>query len=371
MNATLADPDTPFAVLDRSRLERNVRQLGERLDGLGVPLRLHVKTAKSVEVASVVFGGGTGPITVSTLAEAEQFADAGYDDIVYPVGIVASKLPRVLALLRRGVRLTVVLDSAEQARVVAEASREAGMAIPALVEIDCDGHRAGLPPDAPVVVEVGRAVEDGGELRGVLTHAGGSYFSANEAELRAAADHERDAVVRAARRLRAEGLPCPVVSVGSTPTVFAATDLTGVTEVRAGTYVFFDTVMLGLGVCGVDEIAMSIVVEVIGHQDAKGWILTDGGWMATSADHGGDGYGLVAGLDGEPVPGLAMTAANQEHGILSIVPGSDAPLPDLPVGTRLRILPHHACATASQHREYKVVDGAQAIEAVWPRSGGW
>ena len=177
--------------------------------------------------------------------------------------------------------------------------------------------------------------------------------------------------MQAAERLRPEGMECPVVSVGSTPTAFAATDLAGVTEVRAGTYVFFDTVMLGLGVCGPDEIAMTVVVEVIGHQAAKGWILTDGGWMATSADHGGEGYGLVADLAGTPIPGLAMTGANQEHGILSLLPGSDSPLPDLPVGTSLRILPHHACATAAQHRAYEVVDGSQAIEATWPRSGDW
>jgi D-serine deaminase-like pyridoxal phosphate-dependent protein len=368
---TLADPDTPFAVLDRARLERNVRRLREHLSGLGVPLRLHVKTAKSVEVAAVAFGGGTGPITVSTLAEAEQFADAGYADIVYPVGIVASKLPRVLALLRRGVRLTVVLDSAEQAHTVAAASAEAGVAIPALVEIDCDGHRAGLKPDDPALVEVAGLLAGGAELRGVLTHAGGSYHATGAEALRRAAEQERDAVVGAAQRLRAAGLPCPVVSVGSTPTAFAATDLTGVTEVRAGTYVFFDAVMSALGVCEPEEIAMSVAVEVIGHQRDKGWILTDGGWMATSADHGAEGYGLVADLAGEPILGLAMTGANQEHGILSIRPGSGAPLPDLPVGTRLRILPHHACATASQHREYKVVDGGLAIEAVWPRSGGW
>jgi len=200
-----------------------------------------------------------------------------------------------------------------------------------------------------------------------MTHAGGSYFSAGEAELRAAANAERDAVVRAAERLRAEGFECPVVSVGSTPTAFFATDLAGVTEVRAGTYVFMDVVMLGLGVCSPEEIAMSVVVEVIGHQAAKEWILTDGGWMATSADHGDEGYGLVADLAGTPIPGLAMTGANQEHGILT----SSGELPDLPVGTRLRILPHHACATASQHRAYAVVDGSEAIEATWPRSGGW
>jgi len=371
MAATLADPDTPFAALDRSVLERNVRRLGDHLDALGVPLRLHVKTAKSVEVAAVVFGGGRGPITVSTLAEAEQFADAGYDDVVYPVGIVASKLPRVLALLERGVRLMVVLDSVEQARLVSDASREAGVRIPALIEIDCDGHRAGLEPDDPAMLETARALADGADLRGVMTHAGGSYFSADVAELRAAAGAERDAVVRAAERLRAEGFECPVVSVGSTPTAFFATDLTGVSEVRAGTYVFMDAVMVALGVCSPEEIALSVVVEVIGHQAAKGWILTDGGWMATSADHGAEGYGLVADLAGTPIPGLAMTGANQEHGILSIAPGSDASLPDLPVGTRLRILPHHACATASQHRAYEVVDGTATIEATWPRSGGW
>jgi len=260
-----------------------------------------------------------------------------------------------------------VLDSAEQARMLAEASREAGVAIPALIEIDCDGHRAGLEPDDPAMLEVARALADGGDLRGVMTHAGGSYFSNGEAELRAAADAERDAVVRAAERLRSEGLECPVVSVGSTPTAFFATDLAGVTEVRAGTYVFMDVVMLGLGVCTPEEIAMSVVVEVIGHQAAKGWILTDGGWMATSADHGEEGYGLVADLGGRVIPGLAMTGANQEHGILT----SSGELPDLPVGTRLRILPHHACATASQHRAYEVVDGTATIEATWPRSGGW
>ena len=128
--------------------------------------------------------------------------------------------------------------------------------------------------------------------------------------------------------------------------------------------------MLALGVCAVEEIALSVAVTVIGHRRDQGWILTDGGWMATSYDHAPPdehGYGLVADLSGTPIPDLVMSSANQEHGILSIRPGGDAPLPDLPVGTRLRILPRHSCATASQHREYKVVDGSEAIEAVWPR----
>lgn len=375
----MTDPETPFALLDSRRVERNAQRLQEHLAALGVPLRLHVKTAKSPQVAALVVGDAPAPIAASTLAEAEQFADAGYTDIEYAVGIAPSKLPRVLRLLRRGVDLAVLLDSADQAGAVAAASREAGIAIPALIEIDCDGHRSGLRPADPALVDIARLVADGAELRGVLTHAGESYEARSREELRAAADNERDAIVEAAERLRAEGFECPVVSAGSTPTAHAAADLTGVTEVRAGNFVFFDLVMAGLGVCELDDLALTVVVTVIGHQLDKGWVITDGGWTAMSRDQDPDTqvYGRVADLAGNVLPGLVMAQANQEHGILTIVPGSGATLPDLPIGTRLRMLPHHACATAEQHREYKVIDGGGTVDALppiqatWPRERGW
>jgi D-serine deaminase-like pyridoxal phosphate-dependent protein len=370
----LSLPETPYAVVDRERVRRNAQRLTDRLAGLGVPLRLHVKTAKAPEVAELVFGeANTGAIAVSTLAEAEAFADAGYTDIFYAVGITAAKLSRVLALLRRGVMLTVLLDSAEQARAVAEASRTAGVAIPALIEIDCDGHRSGLSPADPAVVELARLLADGGaEPRGVLTHAGESYHATSPQELHDAADNERDSIGRAAAQLRDAGFACPVVSLGSTPTALAATDLSGVTDVRAGNFVFFDLVMNRVGVCALDDIALSVVVTVIGHQPDKQWVITDGGWMATSQDRASDGqYGLVCDLAGKLIPELVMRQANQEHGILSLREGSNAALPILPVGTRLRILPHHACATAAQHREYHLVDGNTTIRGTWSRMTGW
>lgn len=378
---TLADPDTPFAVVDAHRLRRNVERLARHADRLGVTLRPHVKTAKSLDVAALLHDGAPGPVTVSTLAEAEAFADGGHDDITYAVGIDPHKLPRVIALLRRGVTLRVLLDSDAQATAVAEAAREAGVAVPAQIEIDCDGHRGGLRPDAPELVDVGRVLHEAGCLDGVLTHAGESYFAHTAEERRRAAEGERDAAVAAAGRLRAAGLPVPVVSVGSTPTAHAADDLTGVTELRAGNYVFLDLVMAGLGVCDLDDLALSVVVTVIGHRPEYGWIITDGGWMAMSRDRGtsaqpqDQGYGLVARLDGRLVPGLVMTAASQEHGTLTARDG--ARLPDLPIGTRLRVLPNHACATAAQHHGYHVVDGtppapsAPAIQAVWNRVAGW
>ncbi|MEW2560585.1 DSD1 family PLP-dependent enzyme [Streptomyces griseorubiginosus] len=379
---TLADPDTPFAVVDVRRTRRNIGRLAARADRLGVALRPHVKTAKSLDVAALLHEGAKPcPVTVSTLAEAEAFAEGGYTDITYAVGIDPHKLPRVLALSRRGVTLRVLLDSAEQAEFVADASRRAAIPVPAQIEIDCDGHRGGLRPDAPELPGIGRVLHEAGCLDGVLTHAGESYFAPTAEDQRLAALNERDSAVAAAGRLRSAGLPVATVSVGSTPTAHAAEDLTGVTELRAGNYVFFDLVMAGLGVCDLDDLALSVVVTVIGHRPEYGWIVTDGGWMAMSRDRGtaaqaqDQGYGLVADLSGALLPGLVMTAASQEHGTLTAREG--VPLPDLPIGTRLRILPNHACATAAQHRGYHVVDGsrptgeAPAVAGFWNRVSGW
>ncbi|MES2904943.1 MAG: DSD1 family PLP-dependent enzyme [Pseudomonadota bacterium] len=378
--ATLSDLTTPCLVIDVARMERNIDRLRGRLAGLGVRLRPHLKTCKSIEIARMVMDSAQGPATVSTLEEALRFAEAGVRDMIYAVGISPAKLPRVLAIREQGVDLAVVLDSVTQAEAVAAASRQSGTSIPIFIEVDCDGHRSGvLPDDRAQLCAIGRAITEGGaELRGVLTHAGGSYAARGPEALRRAAEQERLAVVTAAISLREAGLPCPVVSVGSSPTAHFAVDLSGVTEVRAGVFLFFDLVMAGIGVCTTDDIALSVMGTVIGHQREKGWILVDAGWMAMSQDRGtarlaiDQGYGLVCDAAGTPYPDLILSGANQEHGIITVRPGSNAVLPELALGDRVRILPNHACATAAQHGAYHVVrNESDVVEAIWPRFGGW
>ncbi|HAE50639.1 MAG: alanine racemase [Tistrella sp.] len=372
------DLQTPCLVVDEAKMTANLDRMARRIAGLGVGFRPHLKTAKSVEIARRMLPDTGGPATVSTLREAEVFAAAGVQNILYAVGITPAKLDRVQALRARGYDLAVILDSAGQAQAVAAAGAGAGP-IPVLIEIDCDGKRAGLAPHAAEIIEIGRILHEGrAELRGVMTHAGGSYDVSGDEAHAAFAERERRAVVTAADRLRAAGLPCPVVSVGSTPTALAARDLAGVTEVRAGVYVFFDLVMAGIGVCAVDDIALSVATTVIGHRPDRGWTLVDAGWMALSRDRGtagqavDQGYGLVADATGRVIPDLIVTGANQEHGILALRPGAAATPPDLPVGTVLRILPNHACATAAQFDAYHVIPAdAHAAPAIWPRFGGW
>jgi D-serine deaminase-like pyridoxal phosphate-dependent protein len=269
-------------------------------------------------------------------------------------------------------RLKVIVDNVDLAKALA------GAPLDVLIEIDSDGHRAGLRPDDARLLEVARALAGGGAtVAGVMTHAGASYSCASIAEIRAMAARERDAAVHAARRLRAAGFAAPVVSVGSTPTATYADELTGVTEVRAGVFVFFDLVMAGIDVCGTGDIALSVLATVIGHQEEKGWALIDAGWMALSRDRGtsrqrvDQGYGLVCDAAGKPIDDLIVVDANQEHGIVAHRSGDPAKLPEIPVGTLLRILPNHACATAAQHERYAVLDESGHIAAAWERFSGW
>jgi D-serine deaminase-like pyridoxal phosphate-dependent protein len=374
---SLLDIETPAAVIDVARMDRNIARMQERMTALGVRFRPHVKTTKCIAVADRQRAAGATGITVSTLREAEQFFASGYDDILYAVCIVPQKLARIQALREQGCRLTILVDSVAAAQaVVAALSSENPHEV--LIEVDTDGHRSGVDPEDDRLTEIARIIHDGGAiLRGVLTHAGNSYELHDPEALAALAERERALSVRAAERIRAAGLPCPVVSVGSTPTGLSARHLDGVTEVRCGVYVFFDLFMSNVGVCGIDDIALSVVTTVIGHQSDKCWIIVDAGWMAMSRDRGTArqahdyGYGIACGLDGHPLAGgLLMVAANQEHGIVAAPGDNPTPIEDrFPIGMRLRILPNHACATGAQFSDYYALDNRDVEK--WSRFNGW
>jgi D-serine deaminase-like pyridoxal phosphate-dependent protein len=373
--ATILDLPTPALILDRTRLERNAERMREKVRQLGVTLRAHVKTAKSIDVLRVLSCGEQLPITVSTLAEARYFFAHGVADILYAVGIAPVKLPEVAELIRAGCKLRIILDTPEAADAVRKFVDAEGVRIEALIEIDSDGHRAGVAPSDPFLIEIGRRLGDC--LAGVMTHAGASYDCRTRDQFEAMAEQERALTVDAAERLRAAGLPCPIVSVGSTPTLHYARSLEGVTEARAGVYVFGDLVQAELGTCSIEDIAIGVLSSVIGHNRQHGRVLIDAGFLALSRDRGtGEmpvdwGYGAVCDpLGGELPSDVTVSSTNQEHGIITSRSGA-VDFDRFPIGSRLLILPNHACATAAAYDRYFVTDGGQAIIGIWDRVNGW
>jgi len=373
--ANICELPTPALILDRSRLERNAVRMRDKARQVGVTLRPHVKTSKSVDVLRVLAGGADVPITVSTLAEARHFFAHGVTDILYAVGIAPVKLPEVAQLIGAGCNLRIILDTIEAAGAVRDFSDAQAISIEALIEIDSDGHRAGVAPDDPALIEIGRTL--GPALAGVMTHAGASYDCRSHAELEDMAEQERALTVDAAERLRAAGLPCPIVSVGSTPTLSHANNLEGVTEARAGVYAFGDLVQWELGTCAIEDIAIGVLASVIGHNRQHGRVLIDAGFLALSRDRGTAdlpvdwGYGAVAdAVTGTVRDDVTVSSTNQEHGIITARQG-EIDFGDFPIGRRVRILPNHACATAAAYDRYFVTDGGDAIVDVWDRVNGW
>jgi D-serine deaminase-like pyridoxal phosphate-dependent protein len=363
----VADLPTPCLVLDRSILLRNIARMAETLARQGIPLRPHMKTAKSIDVARLALAGQPGGITVSTLAEAEYFTAHGIADILYAVGITPEKLAQVAKLNEAGARIAVITDDPDAASAIAAHPGTAR----ALIEIDTGEARGGLGPDDNTLMEIASRL--GPHLAGVMTHAGHSYAGRTSAGMARIAEAERDGVVRAAQRLRAAGFSVPIVSMGSSPTALHAEALPGVTEIRAGVYMFGDLFQAEIATHELADIAVTVLASVIGRR--RGQVLIDAGGIALSKDRSTQatpidyGYGLALDVDGKPTLGPSVvTRAYQEHGVVSLSPAVTGPLP---IGSKLRIAPNHTCMTVAAHDRYYVTDGGPEIVAVWPRVNGW
>jgi len=389
---------TPCLLLDADLMQANIERMDQRLTGFGVQARPHVKTAKSLPVIErMVQGGQSGRksdvrLTVSTVREAAELIGAGYRDVLYAVGMVPQKLAELTRLAGSisGSRISVVLDSVVMAQALLEfldregVARTSDVQLDAFIELDVDGHRAGVSPNGPELLAIGRLLNGANRLRGVMTHAGGAYDCRSRSELLAMAERERSGAIVAAQRLAAVGASCPEVSIGSTPTVSVAESFAGITEVRTGVYVFNDLVMSGLGVCTESQIALSVLASVIGHQPHRNTLLIDAGWMALSNDRSTATHATDMGLGKVADTNLCVRSANQEHGLVQPMDGTVLDFPRYPIGSKLRVLPIHACATAAAFAGYHVIAGSAlplgsggnrpqgANSAIfWPRFSGW
>jgi D-serine deaminase-like pyridoxal phosphate-dependent protein len=377
----ITDLNTPALVLDLAVLERNCAAMAERAQRHGVRLRPHLKTAKSADVAAIATRGQFGGITVSTVAEADYFAAHRFRDLTYAVGIASQKIAALAEIQRtHGATINLIADTVSAVTETAAGAAKVETKFPVLIEIDTGGGRGGVDPDDPELISIAKEIAGSKSLKiaGVLTHAGHSYHAHSIDAIRRIAGQERSGVVRAAQRIIAAGLPCETVSVGSTPTMVYADRLDGVSEIRPGVYTFFDLQQAGLGVCTEDDIAVSVLATVIGHNRRSNRILIDAGALALSKDLGPSeftanfGYGLVRPVRGAVLPPVRLFVAevHQEHGLIAAAEG-DLPWDYLPIGTKVRVLPNHVCLTVAPFDRYHVDQGEGLAGVEWDKVRGW
>lgn len=379
----LRDLPTPALLLDLDVLEANVLSMARRAERLGVRLRPHVKTHKCVEVARLQRDAGALGITVSTLEEARVFADHGFDDMTWAFPVIPGRIGEAREVDRRA-RLRLLVD---HRRAVKELER-AGHPFHAWLEVDPGYGRSGVDPGGDALLEIGGALAASEVLAfdGLLSHSGQAYGARSPEELAAAAEEERSVMVGAARRLLEAGVEVPALSVGSTPAMSRAEDLTGVDEARPGNYVLYDRTQMALGACAAGDVAATVLATVVSSRPAEGRSVVDAGALALSKDPGpapasDGGAGREGGPDGEDArdDGGGSSAAGTAHmgalfeGLSSRRLRDDARLVSLSQehglvdralrwGDKVRILPNHACLTVACFDAFHVVRGEEVLD---------
>jgi D-serine deaminase-like pyridoxal phosphate-dependent protein len=336
--------DTPTLVVDLEVLERNVRTMARFASENGVSLRPHAKSHKTLGIARRQTDAGAVGLTVAKLDEADAFLAAGFSDLLVANEVVGPLKWRRLATLNARGRVAVGVDALDVAAGIAAAAREIGVVVPVLVEVDTGLHRAGTQPGEPTFALAEQLARlEGVDLRGVFTHAGHAYAAASVEEVRRIGRDEGELLVQTAQLLRARGLPCPVVSVGSTPTAFTAGSVSGVTEVRAGNYVFYDRMQVALGSARLEDCSLSVLSTVIS-RPAPDRAVIDAGSKTFALDRGAHGLDALRGYGLDRSIGVVVDRLSEEHGILQLTSDDDQ---RVRVGTRLRVVPNHACTVAN------------------------
>lgn len=361
-------PATPAVVIDRGRLEANLRRVQAIADKAGVRLRPHAKTHKSIAIARRQAALGAAGLTCAKPEEALVFVEAGFPSVTlaYPV-IEAGRLDRLLAAAAaRGAEIRTIADHATGVAALAEAARRHGLRLPVFLKVDVGLHRIGVDPQRPEALAVARAA--GGEpnlsFRGLLAHAGHAYAAGSRSAVAAVAEAERRCLLGLADRLAGAGIEVPEISVGSTPTVLAQADFTGITEIRPGNYAFLDLTAVRLGVATLDQVALTVHATVVGCTERHA--IVDAGSKVLSSDQGPHGVTGVAGygrawpagaaFEG---PGLTVEKLSEEHGFVRL---DGRPLAR---GMRIAIVPNHSCVVVNLADRLVVAGEGEEVEC-WP-----
>lgn len=370
---SLSTVETPSVVVDRGPLLANIARISA-FTGPGLALRPHGKTHKSNDIARLQLEAGAVGLTCSKSEEAEAFLRGGVPrlTVAYPL-VDPRKVARILdTATETGAKVDFVVDSPSGVETIEAVAAERGVdGVGLFVKVDVGLHRCGVDPDSEAGPELAGRITRSGRLRfrGLLSHAGQSYAARSRAAVREIAAHERAAMGRLRMACQRRGLDVPDISVGSTPTILAHDGFDGITEIRPGNYVFLDLTQVGIGVASLEEIALSVIATVVSGNDR--YAIVDAGSKILSSDlgpHGShvvEGHGLAFPLGQtatKATDGLPVTQLSEEHGFIEH--GGRA----LPIGTRVRIFPNHACPVANLAGRLALCDGEE-ISTWLPTAG--
>jgi D-serine deaminase-like pyridoxal phosphate-dependent protein len=357
MMALQSEIETPALVVDLDILDRNLRRVADYAGQHGLRLRPHTKTHKSVMLAKRQLELGAAGLTVAKVSEAEVMLGAAPADLLVAFPIVGSgKLARLVEVARR-THVTVALDSLAAAQALSDAARTAQVEIGVLVEFDAGLGRVGVAPGEPLL-ELARQVRalPHLEFRGLTFYPG--HIKDLDAGGRQALAQLSELVARIRDDFERAGIPVPIVSGGSTPTLFHSHEIAGLTEIRPGTYLFNDINTVRSGGCAMEDCAASVLATVVSAA-RPGHMILDGGSKTFSSDRPVNSSDVTFGHIVE-APAARFHKMNEEHGFVDLT-GVDR---KFAVGDRVHVIPNHICVAVNLHERVYGVRG-ERVEEIW------
>jgi D-serine deaminase-like pyridoxal phosphate-dependent protein len=350
--------DTPCVVVDETILHQNIAEMASYAASLGVALRPHMKTHKSPPIARLQLAAGAVGATCAKLGEAEVLVDqGGVKDVLLAYPIVGEpKVRRLLALMERA-HVTVALDSREAGQALSRAMMAEDRVLDVYVEVNTGQDRAGARAgEEATALSLDLARLPGLRVIGVMSHEGHAGASPPE-RIEATALAAGQALVETANAIRARGVDIAHVSIGSTPSSPYTPTVPGVTEMRPGTYVFYDNSIFRHGRIGPERCAARVATTVVS-RPAPDRAVLDAGSKALALDSSPShpGHGYVVGH-----PDAEIARLSEEHGVVLLPPDE----PGFAVGDRHEVIPNHVCPAINLTDELVVVRDGRVVD-VWP-----
>ncbi len=337
-----AQLDTPALTVDLDVLEKNIRDVQEDCDRIGIALRAHTKTHKTPRIAEMQVRAGARGIVCQKLGEAEAMAAAGLDDILIPYNLVgASKLERLGRLIKAGKTITVAADSEAVVDGLSAMASSMGCTVRVVVEMDCGGHRTGVPtPEG--TVDLAERIDS---FRG-LDFMGVIYYKGSDAP----------EFIAAVRSLAGKaGLPLHIVGGGGTGAQ-ERSKAAGCTEVRMGSYAYEGMTRVGQDTLSPDRCPLRVIVTVVSVR--PGEAIVDAGQKAFTSDPPTP-YGLCI-----EHPEIRLSRMSVEHGILDVSESAR----QFRVGDVLSIIPLHGGKTTNLYDRMHAVKEREVVET-WEIAG--
>lgn len=338
----------PTLIVDEAKCRSNIQRMADKALASGVIFRPHFKTHQSLSVGRWVRDAGVDKITVSSLEMARQYAQDNWNDICIAFPANTREISGYNELSSR-IKLSLLLDAPEVASTLSD---EINTQTEIFIEVDCGYSRSGVRYDSIEQIETIIQIlmkSDRLVFKGFLSHFGNTYQAENKQEIENIYD-EGIQNLTALKEKYKNDFPDIITSVGDTPSCSILEDLSGADEIRPGNFVYYDLMQYYIGVCEINEIAVSVACPVVGIYPERNEIVIYGGAVhlsKESLEQDGKLFGLIVEYNENGstklIENSRLISISQEHGVIRT---STEFLNTVKHGDLIGILPIHSCLTA-------------------------